>query len=195
MIAGPRLGRTASKEQYVIYYRPGAVSFVDSFTVPDPHRRFERPPLVARFVAGRFDFRLVVSHIRPDAAGKELGSLAELAREGDILLGDFNADCRYFNEDMARHPLKTARFHWVVGNEAQTAVKSGCTYDRMVLLNGTFSKEYVPNSAQVFRYDQAFGITDRELVERISDHYPVFATFRLKAADAACPRLKGVAQC
>jgi len=51
MVEGPRLGRTTSKEQYVVYYRP-PVLFVDSFTVPDPDDRFEREPLVARFQAG-----------------------------------------------------------------------------------------------------------------------------------------------
>src|SRR6185503_13520119 len=79
MVVGPPAGRSNSKEQYAIYYRTNRVRFVDSFTVPDPRDRFERPPLVARFVAGKFDFRLVVSHIRPAAAVAEMAALASVA--------------------------------------------------------------------------------------------------------------------
>lgn len=78
MVVGPRLGRTDSKEQYAIYYRADVVAFVDSFTVSNRGDRFERPPLVARFVAGHFDFRLVVAHIKPDDAGRELAALARV---------------------------------------------------------------------------------------------------------------------
>lgn len=189
MVAGPRLGRTDSKEQYVIYYRPSVVTFVDSFTVPN-RGRFERPPLVARFVAGAFDFALVVVHIKPDAAAREMAALARLAEtlvdanERDvILLGDFNADCAYFSERDDRHPLRGPGFHWVIGNEARTAVRSACTYDRIVLLDGTFGYEYVPNSARVFRYDSAFGLKRAARVRAVSDHFPVFAEFTITGPD------------
>jgi len=190
MIEGPRLGRSSSKEQYVIYYRPDLVTFVDSFTVPDPSDVFEREPLVARFRAGTFDFRLIGIHIKPEQAFNELTELAEVAdsvadaTEGDvILLGDFNADCTYLSEANNTLPLRQARFHWVIGNDAQTAVKTGCTYDRIVLFDGTFGSEYEPNSAQVYRYDEEFGITDRDFVEAVSDHYPVVAEFRINRPD------------
>lgn len=190
MVEGPRLGRTTSKEQYVVYYRPAVVQLVDSFTVPDPDDRFEREPLVVGFRAGRFDFRLIGAHIKPDDAADELAALSEVAgavadsTEGDvILLGDFNADCSYFNESNPGHPLRAAVFHWVIGDEVQTAVRTGCTYDRMVLLDGTFNAEYVPNSAQVFRYDEEFGLTDPNFVRQVSDHYPVYAEFRITGPD------------
>jgi endonuclease/exonuclease/phosphatase family metal-dependent hydrolase len=190
MIEGPRLGRTSSKEQYVLYYRPSIVRFIDSFTVPDPDNRFEREPLVTRFQARFFDFRLVAAHIKPDDAYDELAALADVAEavvdstEGDvILLGDFNADCDYFTETDASHPLKAAAFHWVITNDTRTAVTSGCTYDRIVLLDGTYGAEYVPNSAHAFRYDSEFGITDANFVRRVSDHYPVYAEFRITGPD------------
>lgn len=190
MIEGPRLGTTSSKEQYVIYYRPGIVSFVDSFTVPDVDQRFEREPLVARFQAGFFDFRLVGVHIKPDHAYDELAALAEVAdalvdsTEGDvILLGDFNADCSYFRETDMSHPLKAASYHWVISDSARTAVASGCTYDRIVLGDGTYGGEYVPNTAQVYRYDTEFGITDSAFVRRVSDHFPIYAEFRITGPD------------
>ena len=188
MIVGPRLGRSESKEQYVIYYRPSVVAFVDSFTVAN-RGRFERPPLVARFMAGAFDFRLVVAHIKPGDAAREMAALARVAlavadsNERDvILLGDFNADCGYFNERDETHPLRARRFHWIIENDARTAVRSGCTYDRIVLFPETFGHEYVPNSGRVFRYDSVFGIR-RRLVRAVSDHFPVFAEFSIAGPD------------
>ena len=190
MIEGPRLGRTNSKEQYVFYYRPSVVTFVDSFTVQDVSDVWEREPLVARFRAGTFDFRLIGIHIKPDQVRNELAELAELAdsvrtaSESDvIMLGDFNADCSYLNEADNSIPLRQARFHWVIGNGVETAVKSGCTYDRMIMFDGTFADEYEPNSAQVLRYDQEFGITDQDFIERVSDHYPIYAEFRINRPD------------
>lgn len=53
----------------------------------------------------------------------------------------------------------------------------------MVLLDGTFGHEYVPNSARVFRYDQEFGITDQDSVKRVSDHFPIVAEFRITGPD------------
>jgi deoxyribonuclease-1 len=192
MIEGPRVGRSASgTEQYVIYYRPALLTFVDSFTLPDPDDRFARDPLVATFRAGTFDFRIVGVHIKPDDASDELAALSEVAdaivneSEGDvILLGDFNADCQYFSESNMAHPLRASRYHWVIGDDAETAVKTGCTFDRIILLDGTFNGEFEPNSAQVFRFDLEFNIEDdRELVEDVSDHYPVYAEFRINGPD------------
>ncbi|HWP38184.1 MAG TPA: endonuclease/exonuclease/phosphatase family protein [Gemmatimonadales bacterium] len=195
MIVGPRLGRSASKEQYVIYYRTDLVEFVDSFTVRDTGDRFERPPLVARFVAGEFDFRLIVVHIRPDDAAAELAALARLAavveepEEGDvIILGDLNADCDYFNSAGQDHPLQRPRFHWAIPTGTRTAVRTECAYDRILLMEGTAGHEFVPNSARVFRYDREFRITSRALIRAVSDHYPVFAEYRITGPDDDGPR-------
>ena len=190
MVVGPRLGRSSSKEQYVIYYRTGVVAFVDSFTVPDAGDRFERPPLVARFVAGQFDFRLVVSHIKPSDAPAEMAALAEVAgavldpTERDVIvLGDLNADCDYFDPTDEDHAFRAGTFHWVVPDGVKTAVRTACTYDRIVLLDGTFGSEYVPGSGRVFRYDEEYGISDDALVRAVSDHYPVFAEYRVTGPD------------
>ncbi len=45
--------------------------------------------------------------------------------------------------------------------------------------------EYVPGSASVFYFDSVYGIDDQELVEDISDHYPVWAEFRTQLRDDA----------
>ena len=48
----------------------------------------------------------------------------------------------------------------------------------------------VPNSAMVFRYDHAFGISRRALVRAVSDHYAVFAEFSIAGPDDDGPRRK-----
>ncbi len=45
-------------------------------------------------------------------------------------------------------------------------------------------------SARVFRNDRAFGISTRALVRAVSDHYPVFAEFRMTGPDDDGPRRK-----
>lgn len=49
--------------------------------------------------------------------------------------------------------------------------------------------ELVANSARVFRYDREFGISTR-LVRAVSDHYPVFAEYRIIGPDDDGPRRK-----
>jgi len=190
LIQGPRLGRHPSgQEEYVIYYRPAVVAFVDSFTVPDPDGRFARPPLVARFQAGFFDFRLIGIHVTPDDAWDELAALAEVAEavsdptERDvILLGDFNADCSYLRDPGRSHPLRAAGYHWVIGDGVPTNVSGTCTYDRIILPTETVGHEFVAGSAQVFRFDEEFDVA-AELVPRVSDHFPVYAHFRTAGPD------------
>ena len=187
MWEGRRLGRTISKEQYVAYYAPARVELLDAGIFPDPADRFEREPLVATFRAGSFDFTVVAIHVKPDSARVELAALADVAaalladspaEQDVILLGDFNADCSYFEEDDSTHALRDPAFHWAIGNEWDTMITSDCTYDRIVLRQGaTAGAEYIPGSARVFYFDQELGITDPDLVRSVSDHYPVFAEF------------------
>ena len=193
MYEGPRLGRTTSKEQYVAYYRTSRIERLDAYIQPDPDDVFEREPLVATFRAGNFDFTLVAAHIKPDSADTELAALAGVAHallvehpdEGDvILLGDFNADCRFFDEDDDSHPLRAQDFHWVIDNEWDTTTTAtDCTYDRIVLVSNTFSSEYVAGSAAPFYFDERYGLTEAEFVQSVSDHYPVVAEFFIAERD------------
>ena len=141
--------------------------------------------------------RLIVAHIRPDDAPRELAALARVASwvvsptERDvIILGDLNADCDYFNAEPGNHPLQGQEFHWVIAAGTRTAVKTACAYDRIVLLDGTVGHERVPNSARVFRYDRECRISSRALVRAVSDHYPVYAAFRITGPDDDGPRRK-----
>ena len=70
-----------------------------------------------------------------------------------------------------------------------TMVKTDWTYDRLVMADATYQYEYVDGSAAVFYFDQRYGITDRELVEDVSDHYPVYAKFKVTFVDDDPPML------
>jgi len=192
MVEGPRLGRSTSKEQYVIYYTPASVELTNWYTLPDDEDAFEREPIVASFRSGDFDFTVVGVHIKPDDAEVELSALATAAQaiqqadmgERDLLLmGDFNADCTYFDEDDMTQPLRATGFHWLIENGMETAVTTGCTYDRIVVFDDTFPGEFVEGTARVVSYDDDFGITDAAFVKSVSDHYPVVAEFKTSLGD------------
>jgi hypothetical protein len=51
------------------------------------------------------------------------------------------------------------------------------------MTNFTLNHEYIPGSASVFYYDQKYGITDKNFVAGVSDHYPVYAEFRTDLND------------
>lgn len=192
MVEGPRLGRTSSKEQYAVYYDSDRVRLLDAYTLRDPRDVFEREPLVATFRAGNFDFSIVGCHIKPDDAEAELRALsrsvegiiaANPAERDVIVLGDFNADGRYLNENRLVSIFPRDRYHVVITNDLDTMTTSNNTYDRIILRSETFDHEYVAASAEVFEFDKVFGIQDARLVRSVSDHYPVIARFRISAPD------------
>lgn len=192
MYEGPREGRTSSKEQYVVYYLPSRVQFVSASVYQETNDEFEREPLIATFKAGEFDFTLVVCHIKPDSADVELGHMATVAasvlaanpdEQDIILLGDFNADGSYWDEDKTNHALKDTTYHWVIDNDIDTMVRTDWTYDRIILLGGTYYNEYMGGSAGVFYFDQEYSLSNQEFIEDVSDHYPVYVEFKISGPD------------
>lgn len=192
MVEGPRLGRTSSKEQYVIYYIPARIRLLRSYTFPDPDDTFEREPLVATFRADGFDFTVVMCHIKPDHAEAELQALAEAvdpvldanpSEQDIILLGDFNADGSYLNEANLPGIFPPDRFQIVIADHMDTMTTSDNTYDRIILMDATTGHEYVADSAGVFEFDLEFGIQDEAFVKKVSDHYPVSAEFQTDLPD------------
>jgi hypothetical protein len=53
----------------------------------------------------------------------------------------------------------------------------------MVLINATYSHEYVNHSANVFYFDEEYGLNNSTLVLEVSDHNPIYAEFRTGLAD------------
>jgi uncharacterized repeat protein (TIGR02543 family) len=193
-IESERLGRSSSKEAYAYFYNADRVQFIEGsqHVYTDTYDVFEREPYIASFRSGNFDFTLVGIHTKPDDATSEIGHLADVANsilaenpsEHDIIvMGDFNADGSYFDEDNNTNPFKSSEFHWVITNDMDTMTKTDWTYDRMVMIDGTFSHEYIENSAAVFYFDMEYGIDDETFVWEVSDHYPVYADFKTNLTD------------
>jgi len=190
-IISQRLGRTGSKEQYAFVYNTKTVNLISesSYVVDDPDDVFEREPFVAFFRSGNFDFKLVNNHIKPEDVSAEFSQLAvvindiyDSSSEKDVIvLGDMNADGSYFDEDNLAviFPL------WIqlIGNDEDTTVAiSDNTYDRMMTRDTTANVEYTGKSG-VFRWDAEYGVTDNSFIEKVSDHYPVYAEFRTDLPD------------
>lgn len=193
-VRSERLGRTTSKEAYAYLYNTETVEFIEGsdYVYSDVDDVFEREPYIASFRSGSFDFTLVGIHTKPDDARSEIGNLTNVVRsvlskdatEKDIIvLGDFNADGRYFNESDRTSPFKTSEYYWVITNDMDTMIKTDYTYDRIVLMNATFRYEYLEESAAVFHFDMKYAISNATLVEEVSDHYPIYAEFSTDPPD------------
>ena len=193
-IRSERLGRTSSKEAYAYIYNTETVQFIQGsdYVYNDVNDVFEREPYIASFKAGNFDFVLVGIHTKPDDAYNEIGNLTLVVssiqtanpNENDIIvMGDFNADGSYFDEDDTSNPFKASDYNWLITNAMDTMVKTDYTYDRMVVLDSTLNHEYDAGSAQVFYFDQVYGLNNQTFVAEISDHYPVFAQYKTNLID------------
>jgi len=187
-IRSARLGRTTSKEVYVYFYNNETVDFIEGsdYVFNDANDVFEREPYIASFKSGEFDFTVVGIHVSPYDAYNEIGNLSLVVQyvlendpneEDIIVLGDLNADGSYYYEEDTTNPFKAPEFFWVITNEMDTMVITPWTYDRIVMLNTTHGNEFVYGSAGVFYFDVEYGITDPDFVEKVSDHYPIYADF------------------
>ena len=193
-IRSERLGRTTSKEAYAYVYNTEKIQFIpgSDYVYNDVNDVFEREPYIASFKAGNFDFVLVGIHTKPDDAYNEIGNLTSVVssiqtvdpNEKDVVvMGDFNADGSYFDEDSTSNMFRSSEYNWLITNNMDTMVKTDYAYDRIVVLASTLNYEYVAGSAQVFYFDQVYGLNNQTFVSEISDHYPVFAQYKINLED------------
>ena len=209
-VTGPREGRGSMKEQYVLLYDKRKFSHDASHVFPDANQLYHRPPLAVRltYSSGK-KITLISFHVDPDDADREIGNIPLvldwsqkiMGAENIFLLGDFNADCTYYDEKKLFSVDK--RLSWIVRNNMDTTVGSrSCTYDRIAVFNllsfqvedvYTFKfidRKYFQSidaedfsrfpewkksiSAASFIYKTA----DKKHVlkpQKISDHFPVFS--------------------
>jgi exonuclease III len=193
-IRSERLGRTTSKEAYAYFYNSETVDFIQGsdYVYNDVNDVFEREPYIASFKSGNFDFTLVGVHTKPGDAYYEISNLTLVvssiqgarSNEKDIIvIGDLNADGKYFDEDDILNPFRASEFYWLITNNMDTMTKTDYTYDRIVLLNTTLNHEYVAGTARVFYFDQEYGVDNATFVGDISDHYPIFAEYKTNLVD------------
>ena len=190
-VIGPRLGRSNTKEQYAFFYRASVLRIGETYTYKELGADYiHREPLVSQFFSKRstFDFVLINAHIDPDDVDREISVYPEIVadaqkRLGDediMIMGDFNADCGYFDEDKQIKLRDKRKFKWLIANQLDSTVaKDSCAYDRMIVTR-SMAKQFT-GKAGVFPFDIVYDL-DVEPKE-ISDHYPVYAVFSYNVTD------------
>lgn len=178
MWLSPREGRSNSKEQVIILYDTRELDFIESTNYPDPQDVFERSPYTIYFRTDdrAFDFHFTSVHLAPGDVENELRALArvinDLQESGDkdiILVGDFNADGSYFDEDEIFDYFNDEEYEWVITNDMNTTVaQSDNTYDRIIINEELIS---AINSFGVVYFDDMVSGFD---VDDVSDHYPIY---------------------
>jgi endonuclease/exonuclease/phosphatase family metal-dependent hydrolase len=194
-VIGPRLGRTASKEQYTFIYNAGRIEHDPSwlYTLPDPSDQMHREPLAARFHTRTapgttpFSFTLVNIHTDPDETEQELNALDDVfvAVEHDgsgeddvVILGDLNVD-EYHLGELGQLP---GIAHVVAG--VPTNTRGTKTYDNMVY-DRRATAEYTGQWG-VLDLRGEFGLSESEALD-VSDHQPVWAIFTATEQNAGAP--------
>lgn len=174
-VVSSRLGRTSSKEQYAFIYREG-IDLIDSYVVEDVNDTFEREPFVGVFEVDGYLINLMQIHTKPDDAEEEIDRLLELRlAQKQIWLGDFNADCSYYDE------TQEELYNWVIPDSEDTTVKAtDCTYDRIVVTDEVLPlvKGYYINRLEEYNY--SFQV-------QMSDHYPVEVVLDVSVPDTTMP--------
>lgn len=156
-----------------------------------------RKALIVDMKVGKFDFKLIVVHlksgrdssdqqIRDDQAkiiGQFITERREQTRDDILLMGDFNM---IPGQDVSN-------FHHLGGNDLMDFLSSWDLQDRFThileagranLLDGfaisrTYSKEYIRGSLHVFPMHWAMDIGRDRFRDRVSDHLPFMASFRI----------------
>ncbi len=106
-------------------------------------------------------------HTKPDDVPAELDYLEGVVTNStnEIILGDLNADCTYYNRE-DENQFNT--WHWVIPDDADTTVgNTNCAYDRIIINNDGFG-EY--NSS---------GVRTEGINSSLSDHYLVWVKMKV----------------
>ncbi|MHC6203597.1 endonuclease/exonuclease/phosphatase family protein [Breznakiellaceae bacterium SP9] len=188
-VLGPREGRSSSKEQYWVIYDADKFTVRDYAAWDDPDDIYERNPMGVYFATrGSFDFILIDNHIQPSSAKAEIEALPQAAayfsnrwHESDVLMvGDFNADGGYFNENTLTATFSAADYHIVLTNDYDTTVAAGDnTYDRFIITKS--AREDFTGDFGVLRFDEEHDFSKLTIEPRhVSDHYPIWADFYLE---------------
>ncbi|XP_069976704.1 deoxyribonuclease-1 [Penaeus vannamei] len=186
-----RVGRKRYKEQYAIYYKPSRATLVSAHQYSDPVDAFEYDPYVAVFEdSNQLRFGTVSIHTRPGDAAHEIDALVEVYEDvrvqlqgasDVIIMGDFNAGCDYVtSSEWANVRLRQdPRFNWLISDHVDTTVKgTSCPYDRIVVSGSNLTRVVYSGSAKAYYFEEELGLKDQELIEDVSDHYPVEVRLR-----------------
>ena len=190
-IIGPRVGRSSSKEQFWLIYDTRKIRVLATDTWEDPDDIYERKPYAVFLqTLDRFDFVLINNHIQPRQASQEIRALPRVIdyyrrhwNEPDMLVvGDFNADGVYFDESLLQQVFPPSAYTVVITNEYDTSVAGASnTYDRIIITNSALEDwtglRGVLKFDELYNFEQYPNIRPRD----VSDHYPIWAEFRIDA--------------
>lgn len=159
-----RDGRSSSKEQIGVIYKD-SYELIELVDLEDPDDVWERSPTKVSFNVGGYEFTAYNGHLKPDDVKAELHALEDVVElDGNVmLLGDFNADCNYYN------PLFDNAFSdwdWIL-NEDTNVAKSNCAYDR-IIVNDDMSKDIGMH-----------GVDSEGITTTYSDHYIVYTEVKI----------------
>ena len=182
------------KERYAFLFDPQMVRVIEDGEVfPDPNDAFLREPYFATFKAGEFDFTAIAVHvIWGDSVNQRRREVQELANvyqavqaaddtEQDvILLGDFN---RNPDDQSAYGPLLSIQsMEHLFQLPQKSHIKDTSLYDN-IFFQTRHVTEYTGDSG-IERYDETlFGNNDKAASLAVSDHRPVWGTFRIDIDD------------
>ena len=182
------------KERYAFLFDPQIVRVIEDGEVfPDPNDAFLREPYFATFKAGEFDFTAIAVHViwgdSVNQRRREVQELAEVyqavqaaddAEQDVILLGDFN---RNPDDQSAYGRLLSIRSMGHLFHLPQKShIKDTSLYDN-IFFQTNHVTEYTGDSG-IERFDEThFGNDDAAASLAVSDHRPVWGTFRIDTDD------------
>ncbi|KAI8521133.1 Deoxyribonuclease-1 [Branchiostoma belcheri] len=213
IIVSKRVG-IVPREQFAVIYRVDkGVVMTDSYyyELGGDVRVFDRAPFIVRFSLQHLEAscdeencnkELPAVHPSATDTAQELDRLADVyadvcARwniQNVLFAGNFRAGCDYVTGKQlkALRLRANSKFHWPIGDDVDTTLaKLGCAYDRFVLAGQDLKRAFIPESGKIFEYDSAYDL-DRDLVEDLSDHYPIEIQIQPAGSLKAHWNLRGV---
>ena len=182
------------KERYAFMFDPRIVRVMEDGEVfPDPNDVFLREPYFATFRAGLFDFTAIAVHViwgdSVHQRRREIQELADVyeavqaaddAEQDVILLGDFN---RNPDDQSAYDPLLSIpSMEHLFQLPEKSHIKDSSLYDN-IFFQTDHVTEYIGDSG-IDRFDEThFGNDDAAANLAVSDHRPVWGTFRIDTDD------------
>lgn len=181
-----------------VLYKQGITAWdehlLDGSDLSDPRRR---KAFIVNMRIGKFDFKLIVVHLKSGRGGDEqeirdrqaqvignyITQQRQASREDILLMGDFNM---IPGQDVSN-------FHHLGGDDLMDFVSSWDLQERFShilpagranLLDGfaisrTYSTEYIRGSLRVFPMHWSMDMGRDRFRERVSDHLPFVASFRI----------------
>lgn len=201
LLVGPPVGRVV-KERYAFLWRPDKVSLTSpGQTYDDSLDLFIREPFAASFIAGRFDFTLATIHVifggTVSERRREVYAIdyvyrwlqdADPDEQDVILLGDFNLPF----DDSGWKSLWPLNLYPVLGPAVPTMISDSEVYDNF-WLDPALVSEYTGRSG-VDRFDEtAFDGNDDAASLMVSDHRPIWASFRTDTDDDGMSEMTHIA--